>query len=191
MNRITCLIALGALMLSPCVAVAQEQAPAGAQPAVKNQFNDPAMSFTAPSDYIQIGVPPHSPTDFTESAVVAGFVKNPGKQSQHTISISMEDFPQDLDGFEMVSENELRNQADGVFVKKKIRTTLSNGMPAYWLEISVGSGFDEVKRYQYVWVDGVRGVTLAIWGQYGELDEATAKRDLANASAVLFPKYRS
>lgn len=191
MNRIPVLMALAAILALPCAARGQDQpAAAPAQPGVKNQFNDPAMSFTAPADYYQVPLAPHAPVGFQDAAVVAGWVKNPGKQEQHTITITMQDFDANLEGFEMITENDLRTQIDGVFFKKKERTTLSNGMPAFWQEISVGSGFAEVKRFQYVWVDGVRGVTLAIWAQFGELDETTAKRDLANASGVAFPKNR-
>ncbi len=156
----------------------------------QNTYSDPAMSFTAPPNYVQAPVPAHDPTDFSQPAVVAAFVANGGKPDQRAITITMENFDGNVDGFEVLSENELRTQTDGVFVKKKERTTLSNGMPAYWQEITVGTGFDEIKRFQYVWADGVRGVTLAISSHYGELDEASAKRDLASAYGVLYPKNR-
>ena len=162
----------------------------GAAIGASNTYSDPAMSFTAPSNYVQAAIPAHDPTDFSDPAVVAAFAANAGKVEQRVITITMENFDGDVDGFETLSENELRTQTDGVFVKKKERTTLSNGMPAYWQEISVGTGFDEIKRFQYVWADGVRGVTLAISARLGEIDEATAKRDLATAYAVLYPKNR-
>jgi hypothetical protein len=77
-----------------------------------------------------------------------------------------------------------------VFVKKKEVTTLSNGMPAYWQEITMGSGFDTAKRFEYEWVDGVRGIVLSISGRYGELNEDDAKKALAMASGVAYPSGR-
>ena len=63
-------------------------------------------------------------------------------------------------------------------------------MPAVWQEVSMGSGFDTLKRFDYVWVDGVRGIVLAIMGRYGHLDEPMAKKALADAYGVAYPKYR-
>jgi hypothetical protein len=106
------------------------------------------------------------------------------------ITIQMETFDGNLDGFEMVTENELRNQTDSVFVKKKTLTTLSNGMPAYWQDITIGSGFQEAKRYEYAWVDGVRGIVLAMTARYGTVTEDQAKAALSQASGVAFPRRR-
>lgn len=148
------------------------------------------MSFTAPLTFYQLAVPPHDPANFEQQTMMAEWVRSPGKSDQQLITITMESHDGSLDGYEMISENELRNQTDGVFVKKKELTKLTNGMPAYWQELSVGSGFDEIKRFDYVWVDGVRGVVLAITARYGTIDEPAAKIALANASGVLYPKYR-
>ena len=194
MNRFVfaALVCTAAAIAVPAAAQQQQQ-PAQAYSAATpapNQFSDPAMNFTAPPGFLKAPFPPHSPTDFEQPTVVAGFYQNPGKPSMKTITIQMESFQGSLSGFEMVTENELRDQGDGVFFKKKQLTTLSNGMPAYWQDITVGSGFSEVKRYQYVWIDGVRGVVLAITGRYGEISEDDAKKALAAASAVAYPVDR-
>jgi hypothetical protein len=89
----------------------------------------------------------------------------------------------------MTVENTMRNQAGDVFIKKT-PMKLSNGMPAIWQEITLGSGFDQVKIFQVVWADGLRGVALSVTGRYGSIDEPEAKRALANVSAVAYPKYR-
>lgn len=154
-----------------------------------NQYNDPAMSFTAPPDYHPVAVPSHDPANFEDPAVVAAFVKNPQKPDFSQIVLRMQSFEANAEGFEMNVENELRNEAGDVFIKKTA-TALSNGMPAYWEEVTMGSGFQQQKFYQYVWADGVRGVTLTITGRNGSLDEPTAKRLLSNVSAVAYPKYR-
>jgi hypothetical protein len=54
----------------------------------------------------------------------------------------------------------------------------------------MGSGFDTLKRFDYVWIDGTRGIVLAATGRYGVLDEPMAKKALEQASGVLYPKRR-
>lgn len=194
MNRFVIALALCGVTASAVPAAAQQQpqaqAYAAATPApAPNQFTDPALTFTAPAGYLKANIPPHDPTQFDDgkATMVAAFAQRDGRRM---ISITMESFQGTLAGWEMVTENEIRDQADGVFIKHKDLTTLANGMPAYWQEITVGSGFQTVKRYQYVWIDGVRGVVLSITGRYGDISEDDAKKALANASAVAYPINR-
>ncbi len=189
MNRFVLAVVLCGLAAAAVPAAAQQQPQQAyaAPSAGPNQFTDPGMTFTAPDGYAKAMLPPHDPTDFDQPTVVAAFAMRGGGR---VITIQMESFNGSLSGFEMVTENEMRNQADGVFFKKKELTTLSNGMPAYWQEITVGSGFETAKRYQYSWVDGVRGIVLSITGRYGEITEADAKKALANASSVAYPRDR-
>lgn len=192
MNRLAsvlvlCLFACG----SGGVAVAQ-QSSADATPApLTNQFNDPAMSYTAPAGYKPIPIPrPKSTTDFGQPTVVAAFVKNPGRRSQRIITITMQSFSDSLDSFLNQNDQTIRQHADSVFFKTKDRTQLSNGMPAYWEVVNMGTGFQEMFRYQYAWVDGVRGVTAALIAGYGQIASTQARKDLSDISAVAYPKNR-
>ncbi len=178
MNRIA-VIALAVFgVLAPAVALADA-----------HQYNDPAMSFTAPQDYYPMPVPAHDPAVFENPALVAVYVKNPGRGDGTQITLRMQNFEGDYNGFETTSENDMRTQTSDVFIKKTA-TKLPNGMPAFWQEITMGSGFEQIKVFGYVWADGVRGVQLSVSGRYGSIDEPTAKRLLANVSAVAYPKYR-
>ena len=192
MNRFALAFAMCALIVSAKgFAQTPPPPPPDATPSpVPNQYNDPAMSFRAPPDFFQVPFAPHDPANFDQATVVAAWVRNPGKPEQATITITMENNDGSLDGFEMNMENDLRNNSDSVFFKKHDKTQLANGMPAYWREVSIGSGFSELKRFDYVWIDGVRGVVLAITGRYGALDEPMAKKALADAYGVQYPKYR-
>ena len=192
MNRFALALAMCALIVS-AKAFAQTPAPppADATPTPPpNQYNDPAMSFKAPLDFLQVPLAPRDPAKFDQPTLMAAWVRDPGKPEQLTITITMENHDGSLDGFEMLTENELRNKVDSVFFKKHEMAPLSNGMPAYWQEISIGSGFTELKRFDYVWIDGVRGVVLAVTGRYGKVDEPMAKKVLADAYGVQYPKYR-
>ncbi len=194
MNR----LAFGFALCLTCVFAVQAQTiaqrqtpvtPAASPTPSPSEYHDPAMSFTAPSEFYRVPMAQHDPAQFDQSTVVAAWVANPGKREQLTITITMENHDGTLDGFEMISENEARDNGD-VFFKKHEVTQLSNGMPAYWEEMTMGSGFDTLKRFEYIWADGVRGVLLAVTGRYGVLDEPAAKKALANAAGVAYPKNR-
>ncbi len=191
MNRFVLALVLCAAAACAVPALAQDAPQVYAGPtAAPNQFTDPAMTFTVGPGYVKAPIPPHDPTQFEEPTLVAAFAGNTKATAGRAITIQMENFDGNLAGFETVTENELRNQMDGVFVKKHELTTLSNGMPAYWQDITVGSGFNEEKRYEYVWVDGVRGIVLAVSARYGTITEDEAKKALANASSVAYPNGR-
>ncbi len=192
----TSLVFAALLIASPAYAgAAQGVAPATPSPAPTSApyipvFNDPAMHFAPPTDYYTAPIAPHDPKVFEAPATVAVFVKNPGKENVRVIAVTMQNYEGSLDGFELYSENLAREQVQGVFIKNKERMTLANGMPAYWVELSFGSGFQAQKRYQCEWVDGVRGVTVSISGRLGEVDQKTARDALKDLSATLYPIRR-
>lgn len=188
MNRLasTALALLG--VLAPlCASAAGDPAPTPTPN--PNTFNDPAMSFTAPAGFYRMRVPPHDPAQFDQKSVVAAFIKNPGTSDAVGITIAMENFDGSAAGYSTSSDNDLRSSQDGVFIKRS-NTQLSNGMPAVFEEITIGSGFAQMTEYRYLWADGVRGVELGETATYGHLDEKKAKADLAMASAVAYPKNR-
>jgi hypothetical protein len=191
MNRIAAVALALCAVFAPATLFAQTQSADAPAPAAtpSNSFNDPAMSFTAPPDFKKVPAPQMDPTQFDKPTVVAAFVKNYGKAGVLTITITMENFEGNAEGYDQVTENALRTSADGVFIKKQA-TKLSNGMPAYWQEITIGNGFNEIKRFQYVWADGVRGVQLAVMGRFGDISNDDAQKILSQVSAVAYPKYR-
>jgi hypothetical protein len=192
MIRFACVLLSCVFALASGGAAAAQQLPAEATPApLTNQFNDPAMSFTAPPDYKPIPVPqPKSTTDFAQPTVVAAFVKYPGQRNQRIITITMQSFTDPLESFITQDDQAIRQHADSVFFQTKDLTQLSNGMPAYWEVVNMGTGFQEMFRYQYVWVDGARGVTAALIAGYGQIESSQARKDLSALSAVAYPTNR-
>jgi len=187
MKRLVFVTALAALALAAFPM--RGAADAAADPMT---YEDPAMRFTAPAGYERapIALPsafnpgePGGPTN------VATFIKNRASKTDYRIiTVVLEPFDGTLDGFEATSENNLRGSVDSVFFSKKERSGLKNGMPAYWLSISIGSGFDTLHRYAYEWIDTVRGVTLSITAR--DISEKEAKEALAEASATAYPRGR-
>ena len=58
--------------------------------------------------------------------------------------------------------------------------TLLNGMPAYFVEVAYGSGFDARKEYAIVWADGQRGIVLSETTRIGRCDRATRRSASSN-----------
>lgn len=176
-----------ALALVPAAARAQA---ASASSHALARFTDPAMRFTAPDGFVAQPLEAHDPKSFEGPTVVAAFARDPGTSDVELITVAMENFSGlNVDGFELLQENQLREQVDGVFVQKQ-KAALPNGMPAYWVRVSSGDGFNQRRRWLYEWVDGVRGVTLSITARYGRLDDQKAKEALKDVSAVLYPINR-
>ncbi len=185
MNRASTIALVLTLLALPAGLHAQT-----AQPS--HTYTDPAMSYTAPADYIAIPMPAATtaPDAYEAPTIVAAFVRRPKQTDRTIITLRMENYTDDLDSFEQEAEGQARNQSNddnSVFVKKQL-TTLPNGMPAYFLDITVTQDSGQQRIFEYLWVDHVRGVTLSVAGGYGTLDGNSAKKILSNVSAVAYPK---
>lgn len=190
-------IALAALALLVALAPAAMRAQSAPTPAPTpsdpHLYEDSAMSFHAPANMFLLGrraIPTRSLNN--QAQTVAVWRTIPGKGKDWVISIAMESYPgrPNIDQWDTSYENELREQIEGVFVRGKTHTTLKNGMPAMFLDLSYGDGFNSRKQYLYIWSDGVRGVVLSMTGALGDISADDAKKALAEASAVLYPINR-
>jgi len=152
-------------------------------------YTDPAMSYTAPADFTPVPVPSNPPDTFEQPTVMAMFVRHPKQPDVTAISLTMENTTEDLASYESDVESKARNTGtgDSVFVKKQL-ATLANGMPAYFLNITISADASEIQTFEYVWVDRLRGVTLAASGRYGVIDERSAKKMLSTATATAYPR---
>ncbi len=182
------LVSLFVLAFAPVGATLSSPAPATLS---QRTYNDPAIHYVAPVGVVLIAmrkVPYQAATHMTPVAVW-GF--NPGKSDARIISLSFEYFSNgSLGGFYTTYINELRSASGGsTFVSRK-NSVLVNGMPAYWLKVSSGNGFSQMRTYEYMWYDGVRGVVLSEEARAGKIGQRQAKRDLAGASAVAYPVNR-
>jgi hypothetical protein len=154
-------------------------------------YSDPAMNFTAPADAYLLG---RREVDLkqlgTDLEPVARWVVRPGKDNALVIDLSMESFEGPPNQWEGQFESQMHNAADGVLIKNKTPMSLLNGMPATFVEVTMGSGFDSRKEYAVVWADGLRGVALSISGRLGDVSADDAKTMLGNVTAVRYPADR-
>ena len=68
---------------------------------------------------------------------------------------------------------------------------LLNGMPAYFVEVAYGSGFDARKEYAIVWADGQRGIVLVGNAVEWAMRAPTKRKPLLKqVTAVRYPSYQ-
>jgi len=174
--------------LIPMALGAQEAPPT--PPGDPLEYNDAAMHFRVPAGYYSVGNHPVDLADLPEDlSIVAAWVL-PGDSNQRKIFIQMASFNSRVDDFETVYEQQIRGQVGDATFKNKKRMTLKNGMPAYYVEMESGSGFDTAKSFIVLWTDGQRGVALVATGKLSAWDEAKARAALSDASAVRYPTDR-
>lgn len=154
-------------------------------------YSDPAMTFNAPSDAVLAGRLDVPVTELgPDLKLVAIWVLYPGKEYTRSISLSMEAYEGPPDQWEGQFESQTHGSQEGTLIRNKQPITLLNGMPAYFVEIAYGEGFDAKKEYAIVWADGQRGVVLAETMRLGDGGADEAKRVLKQVTAVRYPLYQ-
>jgi hypothetical protein len=185
MNRVALLFAILAVAL-PCAATAQVIPASTPDPQV---YDDPGMHFRAPDGFVLVGRRPIGVESLSGDPHVVAAWRN-SRMPPRVITIQQESYEGDVDGFESLFEQQLRNQYQDALIQHQEPMSLRNGMPAMFMELTAGSGFDERKGYIIIWADGTRGVAITLLAQIGDLDIGTAKRLLSDASAVRYPAGR-
>jgi len=146
------------------------------------------MHFVVPAGFSRIPAP--MPEIGDHLTPVAGYIKNPGQNDVQLITVSMMNYQGGgTEGWESTAEQELRGQIDGALIKKT-NAPLHNGMPAYWLKVQYGDGFNSMEQFGYAVFDGRRGIYVAIGGHVSTIDENIAKEALKNLAIVLYPRGR-
>ena len=182
---------LGALALAlalPLMVAAQDETPTPNPDPL--DYNDPAMHYSAPPNAKLVGTMNPVTLDNLgdDPTTIATWVIPARNQNDvKVISIMMESYTGNLDGWDSTYENALREQDSSADIKNKEHVMLQNGMPAMFVEATLGSGFDTHKVFAYIWIDTQRGVVLSISAPLGGVDEGQAKQLLAGATAVQYP----
>ncbi|MBV8433283.1 MAG: hypothetical protein JO029_03275 [Candidatus Eremiobacteraeota bacterium] len=151
-------------------------------------YSDPAMNFMAPPGAVLVGrrdIDVRSLSD--DLQVVARWALHAGKEDARFIDLAMESFEAAPNQWEPQFESQVHNSGDGILVKNKEPMALLNGMPATFVEITMGNGFDSRKEYAVVWADGVRGISLSLTTRIGDVTKEEAKQLLRNATATRYP----
>jgi opacity protein-like surface antigen len=181
-----------ALFLFAAATTASAQVAQATPPPDPHVFSDAAMTFTAPPDAVLVGRqdvtdPDHLGQDLQ---TVAAWVLDPNKENARTIQLAMEDYTGPPSDWEGQFESQTHGSQDGTLIRNRTPMTLLNGMPATFVEIAFGSGFDSRKQYAVVWADGQRGIVLSETARLGDTDADQAKRVLRQVTAVAYPMYQ-
>jgi hypothetical protein len=167
------------------------QTPEATPPPDPHTYADRAMTYTAPADAYLVGRQEMPLEQLTQDLqTVAAWVLYPGKENARTIQLAMEAYTGAPDQWEGQFESQTHGSQDGTLIRNKTAMSLLNGMPAYFVEIAFGSGFDARKEYAIVWADGQRGVVLSEISRIGDTTSEEAKRVLMQATAVRYPLYQ-
>jgi hypothetical protein len=149
-------------------------------------YDDPGMHFSAPAGWSRVPLPPHQDGD--DDSPAALFVYRPGQYDARTIVVKIVDSTESLGTFESEQEQALRSAGDATYVKKRQPIQLTNGMPAYLLESTTsGDTGASVSRFEYVVIDGERGITVTYGGSTSDIDEKTALAALGTLYVVAYP----
>ena len=186
MKRITLLLCVVALAVSAAPAMAQVPQPSPTpNPYV---YTDPAMQYTAPPDAVPVQRLDVSLNQLgSDLQPVATWVLRPGKEDARTIQLSMEAYSGEPSQWEGQFESQTHGSLEGTLIRNKQPMTLLNGMPAWFVEVAYGSGFDARKEYAVVWGDGQRGIVLAYISRMGDASADEAMRALKQVTAVRYP----
>ncbi|HVA33261.1 MAG TPA: hypothetical protein VNG31_03875 [Candidatus Baltobacteraceae bacterium] len=191
MHRIATLAALACALFLAGTQSLLAQIPEPTPPPDPHVYSDAAMNFKAPADAYLVGrgTPPLAQLG-ENLQTVAEWVIRPGKEDQRMIVLSMEAFSGPPDQWEAQFESQTHSAGDGVLIRGKTPMSLVNGMPANFVEITSGSGFQAHKQYAVVWADGQRGISLSLITRIGDVTAAQAKEVLHDVTAVRYPVDR-
>jgi hypothetical protein len=189
-KRLTLVLALLLAVTGLHPALAQTSEPAPTPTPDAHTFTDAAMTFSAPPDAVLLARQPLGPNELGQDLqTVAAWVLHPGQEDARTIQIAMEAYNGAPEQWEGQFESQTHNSQDGTLIRNKTPMSLLNGMPAYFVEIAYGSGFDARKEYAIVWADGERGVVLSETSRLGDSSAEEAKKVLKQVTAVRYPLY--
>lgn len=154
-------------------------------------YTDPAMTFTAPSGAVLVARQEIPLSELGEDLQpVAAWVLHPGQEDARTIQISMEAYDGPPNQWEAQFESQTHSSQDGTLIRNKTPMSLLNGMPADFVEVAYGSGFDAKKEFAIVWADGQRGIVLSETSRLGDATADEARDVLKQVTAVQYPSYQ-
>jgi hypothetical protein len=153
-------------------------------------YDDPGMHFKAPDGWTRIDVPPADPND-SDPHPVAAFSFHAGRSDQRSIVITVQSFDGSLDQFERTHESEMRSASDSAFIEEHSKTSLANGMPAYFFRVRTGdpSTSRELERNEFLVIDTQRGIDVALTGPSGDVSPTDAKAMLSSLYVVVYPAH--
>ncbi len=141
-------------------------------------YDDHAMHLVVPSSFTLVGrrtIPVAQLSGKLQP--LAGWFKQ-SHRDHMAIALMAEADNEPLNAWLVTFKNEIREEIDNVFIKDTTSGTLKNWMPAYWVSLSYGSGFDSRKREGWVWSDGQRGIFLSIDFPLDAISDKEAKAPL-------------
>ncbi len=150
-------------------------------------YSDPGMNFQAPAGFIPVGQRHIAPADLNEDPTPLAAWIYPNRDHPRRLILEAESFDGSVSDFDSTYEQQMRSQFDGALFKNKRNFSFSNGMPAIFLEMTSGEGFNVQKLYIVIWADGTRGMALVLSAQLDDINDTQARAFLSDVTAVRYP----
>jgi hypothetical protein len=151
-------------------------------------YTDEAMTFRAPPQFHLVArrVVPLSALG-SDSPTPLAIWAWPDHDNPRSLAVLAQAYEGTVDSWEGAYEQEIRQQGDTVVFRDKTHFALKNGMPAMFMTMTAGEGFNVRKSYLVVWDDSERGMVLQLVTNLDDISEDQAKAWLSDVSAVRYP----
>jgi hypothetical protein len=185
------LFVLAAVLAWPGTSRAQIPTPPPTPTPDPQVYRDAGMYFRAPDSFKPIAQRHVGLGDLTSDAMtpLAAWVY-PSKDTPRRLILQAESFSGDVNGWDGQFEQQMRQQFDSPLFRDKQNFSMKNGMPAMFMTMSSGEGFNVQKFYCVIWADGSRGMSLVIVSGLDDLDNQRAREMLSDVTAVRYPLDR-
>jgi hypothetical protein len=181
----TALLAAAMLLAWPALSNAQAQPTPTPGPLV---YQDRAMWYQAPDGWVSLGQRHIALADLGYDLTTLAGWNYPRKDHPRRIILEAEAFEGSVGDWDVQFEQQMRSQFDSPLFRDRERTSLKNGMPAMFVTMSSGEGFNVQKLYILIWSDGQRGMALVLVTALDDIDDGTARRYLSDVTAVPYPR---
>jgi hypothetical protein len=188
---LTALLAAAAVFTAPAVSHAQiPTAPPTASPDPQ-VYTDNGMWFRAPVAFHPLGQRQIKLADLggEDMTPLAAWIY-PSKDNPRRIILSAEAFEGSVGDWDTNFEQQMRSQFDSPLFRDRQNFSLKNGMPAIFMTMSAGEGFNVQKLYIVIWADGSRGMALVLVTGLEDIDDVRAREMLSDVTAVRYPADR-
>jgi len=153
-------------------------------------YQDAAMWFRAPDAFRPGGQRHVSLDDLGQDMIPLAVWIYPNKDHPRRIILQAESFQGSVGDWDGEFEQQMRSQFDSPLFRDRTNFALKNGMPAMFMTMSSGEGFNVQKFYIVIWADSQRGMALMLVAGLDDLSDAAARAMLSDVTAVQYPLDR-
>ncbi|HEY5341096.1 MAG TPA: hypothetical protein VIK27_08735, partial [Candidatus Aquilonibacter sp.] len=116
-------------------------------------YRDAAMNFHAPVGFVPMAQRHVDVSTLGENPTPLAAWLYPNRDHPRRLILQAQAFTGSVSDFDSTFEQQMRSQFDGALFKNKQNFAFKNGMPAMFMEMTSGEGFNVQKFYIVIWAD--------------------------------------